>query len=163
MTDGNNDSDSDDWEDDNVPAYDPTQKALQNNILPQGLTPAQRAEYRVSRRQGDLPEFMKKETDPWDQPDPRAPPQPLRQPQRQSPRPVKQNAAAAGIENTEIPKNQNGTGKGKSKPPGKWFYFFLLFGFMKCSEVTVEVLCYRILHYKYCNTVSIFLKKKTRT
>ena len=41
MTDGNNDSDSDDWEDDNVPAYDPTQKALQNNILPQGLTPAQ--------------------------------------------------------------------------------------------------------------------------
>ena len=123
-----NDSDSDDWEDDNVPAYDPTQKALQNNILPQGLTPAQRAEYRVSRRQGDLPEFMKKETemDPWNQPDPRAPPQPLRQPQRQSPRPVnQQSTGAAGIENTEIPKNQNGTGKGKSKPPGKCFFLLL--------------------------------------
>ena len=113
MIDGNDDSDSDDWNDDNVAAYDPTQKALQNNILPQGLTPAQRADYRSSRRQGDLPEFMKKETemDPWNQPDSWAA-QPamshVKQPQRQSPKPVKQNAAGAGIQ-----KNQNG----KSKPP----------------------------------------------
>ena len=113
--DGNDDSDSDDWNDDNVAAYDPTQKALQNNILPQGLTPAQRADYRSSRRQGDLPEFMKKETemDPWNQPDSWAAQPPtmshVKQPQRQSPKPVKQSAGAAGIQ-----KNQNG----KSKPPG---------------------------------------------
>ena len=126
MTDGNNDSDSDDWEDDNVPAYDPTQKALQNNILPQGLTPAQRAEYRVSRRQGDLPEFMKKEiSDPWNQPVSRAVQQ---QPQRQSPKAVKQSAVGGGIQNQDIQKNQNGTGNGNGKskpPPGECFYFLL--------------------------------------
>ena len=94
-------------------SVDPTQKALQNNILPQGLTPAQRAEYRSSRRLGDLPEFMKKETemDLWNQPDSWAARPPsmshVKQPQRQSPKPVKQNAAA------RIKKNQNG----KSKPP----------------------------------------------
>jgi len=110
---GNDDSDSDDWEDDNVAAYDPTQKALQNNILPQGLTPAQRADFRNSRRQGDLPEFMKKEiSDPWNQPVSRAVQQ---QPQRQSPKAVKQSVA--GIQNQDIRKNQNGTGNGKSKPP----------------------------------------------
>ena len=119
--DGNDDSDSDDWEDDNVAAYDPTQKALQNNILPQGLTPAQRADFRNSRRQGDLPEFMKKEiSDPWNQPVSRVVQQ---QPQRQSPKAVKQSAVGGGIQNQDIQKNQNGTGNGKSKPPpGECFY-----------------------------------------
>ena len=95
---------------------------MQNNILPQGLTPAQRADFRNSRRQGDLPEFMKKEiSDPWNQPVSRAVQQ---QPQRQSPKAVKQSVAR--IQNQDFRKNQNGTGNGKSKPPpGECFYFLL--------------------------------------
>ena len=55
------DDDDDDWDDDNHESYDPSKKAQNMNILPQGLTPAQRRDYRMARRQGDLPEFMKTE------------------------------------------------------------------------------------------------------
>ena len=53
------DEEDDDWEGDNLPAYNPSQRALDYNVLPPGLTPAQRANYRYNRRLGRTPEFLK--------------------------------------------------------------------------------------------------------
>ena len=44
----------DDWDDDNYAAYDPTSKMAETPmILPQGLTPAERRDYRIAKRQGE--------------------------------------------------------------------------------------------------------------
>ena len=116
----NSDSDSD-WDDDNVEAYNPSQKAAQMHILPQGLTPAQRKEFRMARRQGDLPEFMREQTPEWSmsQSVPKT---------QQNKNPNKKNTQPAGINkpvdngNKEIPMHQRGLGRGKKPappPPGK--------------------------------------------
>jgi len=50
---GGND-DWDDWEEDNYAPYDPTSKMAETPmILPQGLTPAERRDFRIAKRQGE--------------------------------------------------------------------------------------------------------------
>ena len=47
-------NDDDDWDDDNYAPYDPTSKmAATPMILPQGLTPAERRDFRIAKRQGE--------------------------------------------------------------------------------------------------------------
>jgi len=50
--------DDDDWDDDDSPAYDPSAKAAQLPMhLPAGLTPAERRNYRIAKRHGDILDF----------------------------------------------------------------------------------------------------------
>lgn len=50
------DDDDDDWDDEVRPAYNPTLKAVHLPMhMPAGLTPAERRNYKIAKRYGDVP------------------------------------------------------------------------------------------------------------
>jgi len=56
-------NDDDDWDDENFTPYDPSAKiASTPMILPQGLTPSQRRDYRIAKRQGEHHDLVPKNT-----------------------------------------------------------------------------------------------------
>jgi len=98
----------DDWDDENYAPYDPSSKIADTPMmLPQGLTPAERRDYRIAKRQGEHHELTPKNTT---RPDPK--PKPVQtKPAAQKQKPVTNRFAALSMDD-DMPKKGK---KGKKK------------------------------------------------